>query len=461
MIIMKFGGTSVQNSEAIERLIRIVKTRLPENIVVVSSAMTGITDQLITCANISCSGDYEKAYDIIRSIRERHIKAARELIKEESSLNELLFGIKSLIDELRYVIKGINLISELSQRSIAKVSSFGELLSTLIITYALNNNSVSSKLIDARKVIITNKDFINAEPVYCKIKENAENIIIPELKNKNVVVTQGFIASTEDGITTTFSRGGSDYSASILGMTLDASEIEIWTDVDGILTADPRKVKDTQIIKEISFKEAAELAYFGAKVLHPSAILPAIEKNIPVRILNSAFPEKEGTLICADCGDSDTDSGVKSITSKSNITILNIYSPKMLFAYGFLKKVFDVFDKYRTSIDLVTTSEVNVSVTLDRNENLEEIINELSEFAEINIEENKSLVCVVGSNLKYIPGLIKKVFSTVGDYNITMISQGASIINISFIIDNIDLDNVLNALHKKFFEKEKVEDLAL
>jgi aspartate kinase len=456
MIVMKFGGTSVQDAEAIERLIKIVGTRLSRKPIIVSSATAKTTDTLLECAKHSCEGNSEKAYDLLKGIKDRHIKIAKALIKNENSLAELTEKIKNLIDDLKDVVKGINLISELSPRSIAKVSSFGELLSTLIISYALNEKGISTDLIDARSFMISNNNFVNAEPDYNLITKKAEQVFAPVLTQGKVIVTQGFIASTPEGLTTTFSRGGSDYSASIIGMAMNAEEIEIWTDVDGILTADPRKVQGTKIIKEITFKEAAELAYFGAKVLHPSSILPAVEKNIPVRILNSNSPEKEGTIIKSRAESTDfvLNSGVKSITSKSNITILNIYSPKMLFAYGFLKKVFEVFNKFETSVDLVTTSEVNVSVTLDRTEKIEEVKKELSEFSEVSIEEDKALVCVVGSNLKYIPGVVKKVFSTIGDYNITMISQGASIINISFIIDDKDLNDVLKALHTEFFEKK-------
>lgn len=457
MIVMKFGGTSVQNSEAIERLVKIVSSRLKRKPLVVSSATAKTTDSLIECAKQSSIGNYDKAYEVLKGIRERHLRISKELIKNENSLSDLSEKIKSLIDELREIVRGIYLLSELSPRSIAKVSSFGELLSTSIIFYYLKERGINAELIDAREFMFSNNNFANAEPNYSLIKEKAKTILIPAISSGKVVITQGFIASTVDGMTTTFSRGGSDYSASIIGMSLDAEEIEIWTDVDGIMTADPRKVNGTKIIKEISFKEAAELAYFGAKVLHPSAILPAIEKNIPVRILNSMYPENEGTIIKAET--KVNGSPVKSITSKSNITVLNIYSPKMLHAYGFLKKIFEIFDKYKASVDLVTTSEVNVSITLDNNEKVEEITNELSGFSEVNIESDKSLVCVVGSNLKYVPGIVKRIFSVLGEFNITMISQGASIINISFVVDNNDLDKVLQSLHKEFFDSVTEERL--
>lgn len=449
MIVMKFGGTSVQDAEAINRVVNIIKSRIEKKPVVVSSATAKTTDTLLLCCKTASKGDYEKASDIIKQIKDRHLKIAGELITNVSKLEELKTKIKDILDGLRDIIKGIYLLSELSERSIAKVVSHGELLSTIILTYTLNQKSIKAEYIDARSFMFTGKDYSNAEPLFDVISKKAPEYLDPIIKSGKIAITQGFIASTLDGITTTFSRGGSDYSASIIGMAMKAEEVEIWTDVDGILTADPKIVTDTKIINEITFKEAAELAFFGAKVLHPSTIIPAIEKNIPVRVLNSHYPEGKGTLIKNYIEVSEY--LIKSITSKKEITVLNIYSPKMLLAHGFLKKIFEVFDKYKTSVDMITTSEVNVSLTLDNDENINEIINELSLFSEVNVEKDKSLVCIVGNNLKYIPGIAKKVFQVLGNYNITMISQGASIVNISFVVDKECLNDVIQTLHKEFF----------
>ena len=449
MIVMKFGGTSVQDSDAMTRVISIIKSRLDRKPVVVSSATAKTTDTLLLCCKTAANGNYEKSSDIIRQIRNRHLKIATEMVSNESKLEELETKIKELLDGLRDIIKGIYLLSELSERSIAKVVSHGELLSTLILSYALNEKGIKTEYIDARDFMFTNRDFSNAEPMFDLICRKAPEKLEEILNSGKVVVTQGFIANTQDGITTTFSRGGSDYSASIIGMAMNAEEVEIWTDVDGILTADPKIVEETKIIEEITFKEAAELAFFGAKVLHPSTIIPAVEKNIPVRVLNSHYPDSKGTLIKKNI--KEKDSFIKSITSKKDITVLNIYSPKMLLAHGFLKKIFEVFDKYKTSVDVITTSEVNVSLTLDNDENINGIVDELSQFSEVNVEKDKSLVCIVGNNLKYIPGVAKKVFQVLGEYNITMISQGASIINISFVVDKDKLNEVIRTLHKEFF----------
>jgi aspartate kinase len=449
MIVMKFGGTSIQDSTAMNRVIGIVKSRIGRKPVVVSSATAKTTDTLLSCCKTASEGNYEKASEIITQIKDRHIKIASELINNKSKLEELKTKIKELLDGLSDIIKGIYLLYELSDRSIAKVASHGELLSTLILSYALNEKGIETEYIDARDFMFTNKDYSNAEPLFDIISEKATERLEPLLNLGKIVVTQGFIANTLDGITTTFSRGGSDYSASIIGMAMNAEEVEIWTDVDGILTADPKIVKDTKIINEITFKEAAELAFFGAKVLHPFTIIPAVEKNIPVRVLNSHYPECKGTLIKNNIEKKDY--LIKSITSKKDITVLNIYSPRMLLAHGFLKKIFEVFDKYKTSVDVITTSEVNVSLTLDNDDSINEIINDLSAFSEVKVEKDKALVCIVGDNLKYIPGMAKKVFNALGDFNITMISQGASVINISFVVDKNRLNDVIQKLHKEFF----------
>lgn len=449
MIVMKFGGTSIQDSESINRIIGIIKSRLKKKPVVVLSATAGTTDKLLKCCDSASSGNFQKASDIIRQIKERHLKIAKEIIKDENILEELNSKISELISQLKDIVKGIYLLSELSRRSVSKVSSYGELLSTLIISYAANQNGIKAELVDARDFMFTNCDYSNCEPIFDLICLKTPKRLLPLINSAKTVITQGFIANSTDGITTTFSRGGSDYSASIIGMAMNADEVEIWTDVDGILTADPGIVEGTKIVDEISFREAAELAFFGAKVLHPSTIIPAVEKNIPVRVLNSRNPDGKGTLIINRSEKSTLP--IKSITNKKVIKVLNIYSPKMLLAYGFLKKIFEVFEKFKTSVDLITTSEVNVSLTLDNDENIQEIIKELAVFSEVNLEEDKSLVCVVGDNLKYMPGIAKKIFQVLGDYNITMISQGASHVNISFVVERNNLEDVLKTLHKEIF----------
>jgi aspartate kinase len=261
----------------------------------------------------------------------------------------------------------------------------------------------------------------------------------------------GFIGSTRDGVTTTLGRGGSDFTAAIVGAGIDAEEIQIWTDVDGMLTADPTILKGGHRVKEISFAEAAELAYFGAKVLHPATVVPAMEKNIPVLILNSRRPEVEGTRIVAEavpCANT-----AKSIACKRKITLVNIHSTRMLMAHGFLRQIFEVFDRFQTPVDMVATSEVSVSLTIDNCSKLEAILAELGQFSETVIEQDQVIVCLVGENIRFTPGVARRVFNALEGINIRMISQGASLLNISFVVSEADLFKTVSALHTEFFSQ--------
>ena len=261
----------------------------------------------------------------------------------------------------------------------------------------------------------------------------------------------GFIGSTLDGQTTTLGRGGSDYSASIIGAGVGAEEIQIWTDVDGMLTTDPRIVPGGHRVKRLTFAEAAELAYFGAKVLHPATVAPAVEKNIPVLILNSRKPDIEGTRITA--ASFPCKNPVKSISCKRNITLVNIRSTRMLLAHGFLRRIFEVFDRYRTSVDMVSTSEVSVSLTVDNTERLDEISAELRHFAEVHAENGQAIVCLVGENLRHTPGVAGQAFQVLRDKNIRMISQGASLLNLGFVVAEEDLICAVRALHQELFSE--------
>lgn len=453
MIVMKFGGTSVGDAAAVKRLVEIVKSRLKKSPVIVVSALAKATDSLLEIAELASSGDFARSKKLLNELKTRHLNMLSELLGNAGERNSVTAEkVNGYFSDLLDLIKGVNLLSELSDRSLAKIISFGELLSSTIINEALNANGIKCNNIDARDFIFTDGNYLKGEPDLKSIKEKTPAGIKNALKGYHAVITQGFISNTLDGITTTLGRGGSDYTASLIGMALNAEEIEIWTDVDGVHTADPRIVRGTKNVAVMTFEEAAELAYFGAKVLHPSTIQPAVEKDIPVRILNSMYPESQGTLVIN--ADNKHEQGVRSISCKENITVLNIFSTKMLNSYGFLHNLFEVFDKYKTSVDLITTSEVNVSLTLDSDDRLEEIVNDLSVFSKVSVSRDKSLVCVVGKDLKYTKGVAKRIFGAAGEYNITMISQGASAINISFVVDRGDFKNVLQILHDEFFESK-------
>ena len=453
MIVMKFGGTSVGDVSSITRLVEIVRTRLKRKPIVVVSAISKATDTLQNAARLSEKGELSSAKKLLKELEARHANICKELLGESTKeYEDVTLVIKEYFSSLLELIKGVSLLSELSDRSMAKIITYGELLSSLVIDAVFKHNNLKTSLVDAREFMYTDDNYLKGEPLPERIKAEVPKLLIPLLKNNDVVLTQGFISNTEDKRTTTLGRGGSDYSASLIGMAMDAEEIEIWTDVDGMLTADPRKVNNTKIVSVISFEEAAELAYFGAKVLHPLTIQPAIEKDIPVRILNSKNPENEGTLILSDS--KIIKGGIKSISCKENIKVLNVFSTKMLNSYGFLRKIFEIFDKNQTSVDLITTSEVNVSLTLDNEEHIEEIVKELSKFSKVKVEEEKSLVCVVGKGLKNTKGIAKRIFQKLGDFNITMISQGASLINVSFVVNKSDLQEVMQLLHDEFFDNQ-------
>jgi aspartate kinase len=451
MIVMKFGGTSVGDAAAVRRVIAITGERLGKRPVVVVSALSKVTDTLCRIAELSASGDYAKAEELAGEIYKRHIDMCRELFGENSErMAQCQESVKTLVDDLLVISRGVSILSELSDRSLARIMSYGELLSSNVIAQAFREAGISCSLADARQFIITDSNYLCGDPDFYLIKEKAPAVISKELANSDVVLTQGFIASALNGITSVLGRGGSDYTASLIGMAMDAEEIEIWTDVDGVHTVDPGRVSNTTSIAKLSFEEAAELASFGAKVLHPLTIQPAIEKSIPVKVLNSMNPDNPGTIILKS--DQVTETGVKSLSFKENITVVNIFSARMLNTSGFLSRVFGIFSKYNASVDLISTSEVNISLTLGNSAGLENIIVELSKFSKVSIETDKSQVSLIGKDLKSIKGVAGRIFGVLAGYNVSMISQGASDINVSFVVDRRDLNAVLNILHKEFFE---------
>ncbi len=352
--------------------------------------------------------------------------------------------------ELTELAKGLAVLGELTPRSIDAISSYGERLSSYIVALAFRHFGMDTAHVDSRRVIVTDRRHAQAAPLFAETYSRLAKVI-PPLAEKQVVVMGGFIGATEEGVTSTLGRGGSDYTASIVGAGIGAEEIQIWTDVDGMLTADPTILPGGHRVKTISFAEAAELAYFGAKVLHPATVVPAIEKNIPVSILNSRRPEIPGTRIIPDtvkCGNA-----VKSIACKRRITLVNIHSTRMLMAHGFLRRIFEIFDRHETAVDMVSTSEVSVSLTIDNTSRLPDICDELRQFSEVSIEDNQAIVCLVGENIRYTPGVAGRVFSALNGTNIRMISQGASLLNLSLVVAEPDLVRAVTLLHGEFFSK--------
>jgi aspartate kinase len=452
IVVMKFGGTSVEDATAIARTVMIVAERKQRglNPVVVVSAMSKVTDALLASAAAAHAGrgDREPALDISARLRVRHIETAARLVTG-AALTELHQAIDEHFDALDELLRGIAAVGELTVRTSDLIVSYGERLSSLIIAAAFAEQGFESAHVDARQIIRTDGHYGKAAPNEAAIEQALLSKVLPLLEAGIIPVMGGFIGSSLDGETTTLGRGGSDYTAALIGGGLHAGAIEIWTDVNGIMTTDPRIVPEALRVKTISFEEAAELAYFGAKVLHPATILPAVQKNIPVLVLNSRNAENEGTRITAT--PPPCSSPFKSIAAKKKLTIIDIVASRMLLAHGFLKSVFDVFDKHGCAIDMVSTSEVSISVTVDSKEALPAICAELSQIADVKYESNKALICLVGEDIRGICGIAAQVFAAISHVNIRMISQGASEINMSFMINEEDVEEAIRSLHKRFF----------
>jgi aspartate kinase len=447
MIVMKFGGTSVESAAAIERVAGIVKARQERRPVVVVSAMGKTTNKLLAIAAAAIAGKRAEYIAQLHDLRDFHSREARQVAPLEERV-ELDRFLDEHFQELTELVKGLAVLGELTPRSIDAISAYGERLSSYIVTLGIRHFGLPAEHVDARDVMVTDNRHTQAAPNFAETNQRLATVI-PPLAQRAVVVMGGFIGATEDGVTTTLGRGGSDFTASIVGAGIGAEEIQIWTDVDGMLTADPTILPGGHRVKTISFAEAAELAYFGAKVLHPATVVPAMEKNIPVLILNSRRPEVDGTRIVAEtvaCANA-----VKSIACKRKITLVNIHSTRMLMAHGFLRRIFEVFDRYETAVDMVSTSEVSVSLTIDNNQNLEAILKELRQFSEAQPEHGQAIVCLVGENIRYTPGVARRVFDALDGINVRMISQGASLLNLSVVISEAALPRAVARLHDAFF----------
>ncbi len=448
MIVMKFGGTSVQDAKAIDRVASIVGGRLPQRPVVVVSAMAKVTDQLLAMARVAGEGDRENAIQLCRALQERHYDTAGELLGTGrfTTFHSTLAGEFEALDEL---LRGIVAVGELTPRTTDHVASYGEVLSSKLVAAAFSARGLDAELVDSRECMVTDRTHLRAAPLFEETNVRLREKVKPLLDEGRVPVMGGFMGATRAGVTTTIGRGGSDFSAAIVGAGLDAERIEIWTDVDGMMTTDPNLCPEARRIKTISFDEAAELAYFGAKVLHPATVLPAVQKNIPVYILNSRNPSCQGTRIAARVP--HTRNFFKAIAAKKRITIVDVAAPRMLLAHGFLKSIFDAFDRHRIPVDVVSTSEVSVSLTVDSNESIPALAADLAKLADVKYEGRKAIVCLVGENLRETPGLAARVFAELTDVKIRMISQGASEINLTFVIEEDAVPDVVRRLHKAFF----------
>jgi aspartate kinase len=458
MVVMKFGGTSVADQAAIERLISIVRAQRQADAqqeggdargpIVVVSALSKVTDRLLGIAANAGAGDIEGAVNNLRELRQRHITVSM-VIGDVVLREQVIEFIDREFDELERIAQALCVLQEVSPRWLDTIAATGEILSSRIVAAALTSYGLLASWIDARRTVVTDGEYTAAAPLFAETTASLMTNVDPPLASGRIAVMGGFVGATKDGVTTTLGRGGSDYSAAIIGACLGAGEIQIWTDVDGMLTADPRLVPDPYVVPHLSFAEASELAYFGAKVLHPATIQPAVSRNIPVRILNSHRPHARGTLITAVRPQSERP--LTAIASKTGVTVVSITSTRMLMAHGFLRRLFEVFERFRTPVDVVTTSEVTVSVTVDDRRRLPAIVEALSQFADVEAEHDMAIVCVVGEGLQTDPQLIGRVLQGVGDIPIRLVSQAASRSNVTFVIRAADLPAALGRLHSTFF----------
>ena len=448
MIVMKFGGTSVQDAKAIDRVAHIVQGRLADRPVVVVSAMAKVTDSLLAMGKAAGSGDRKTALKMARVLRERHYDTAGELLGT-ALFTEFHSDLGADFEDLDELLRGIGAVGEITPRTYDNVASFGEMLSSKIVAAAFVARGLSGVHVDSRQVLLTDNAYMRAVPQFEETNERLRKRVQPLLEGGKVPVMGGFIGSNRAGITTTIGRGGSDFSAAIFGAGLNAERIEIWTDVDGMMTTDPRLCPDARRIKVISFDEAAELAYFGAKVLHPATVLPAVQQNIPVYVLNSLNPTCEGTKVTARAP--RCSNIFKAIALKKKITLVEVASPRRLLVHGYLKSIFEAFDRHGVAVDVVSTSEVSVSVTAETTENIPALSADLAKIADVKYEGRKAIVCLVGEKLRETPGIAAKVFGILENVKIRMISQGASEINLTFVIEEDDAAEVVRRLHKAFF----------
>lgn len=449
---MKFGGTCVEDTRAFERVAHIVSmacTPCGPKPVVVASAMSRVTDALLESVERAAAGDPEAAMRLLEPHWARHLTVARALAFEPSALEAMLDSARREVADLLQATSAQTMPRRFLQDLVV---SYGERLSSSLLAAVLRQAGLEAQHVDARRCIVTNNDHGCAEPLLSQTERRTRTELEPIIGAGEIPVLGGFIGSAEDGTTTTLGRGGSDYTAALIGASLEASEVQIWTDVTGVLTADPRLIKEARTIARLSYSEAAELAYFGAKVLHPKTIQQAVEHRIPVRICNARSPEAEGTIICSEAEISPRT--VKAIAHKTGITLVQITSARMLGAYGFLHAIFEVFNRHRTAIDIVTTSEVSVSLSLDDARALAAIVNELKEFGAVHVEHKQAIICVVGEGLRGTAGIAARIFSCLRDINISLISQGASSINLTFVVDESNVNEAVSRLHATFFERE-------
>ena len=447
MIVAKFGGSSVADAEAIRGLIEIVRSRIREQPVVVVSALARITDELLDLAQQCGSGDQAAIERSVDALLQRHERVGNAL----PGCSAALQSIRAEAEQLRVEVSGVR-DRRLSPAEVDSIAGRGEVWSSRLVAAAMAQAGLDSAWVDIRPIMVTDGRFGRATPYTQVLNKRARDQLKPLADAGRVPVTQGFIGATATGVPTTMGRGGSDFTAALLGAALGADRVEIWTDVNGLMTADPRIVPSVRTLSAASYDEAAELATFGAKILHPATALPLVRAGIPIVILNSREPERHGTTIGPQAQlDRMGDSPIRSISWKQGITVINIRAPRMLGTYGFLRALFEVFERHETVVDVLASGEVSISLTIEDRSRLGSIMKDLGQLGDVWVEEGRAIVAIVGIGLKHTPGLAGRVFNAVWPANVEIISQGASAINMTFVVREEDGPDVVRRLHQEFF----------
>ncbi len=454
MIIMKFGGTSIRDAAAMKNVTEIIKSHLSQKPVVVLSAMAGVTDMLEQAVQYAVNQEPDELKDTFAKIESLHIQAAQDLFDSQDILSSLRNTIHKELQSLLTLLNATRTIRIESEDVVNAIMSTGELLSSRILYTLIKESGINIKLFDARQIMITVKEHDETMPDLEQIEKRSNEFLLPAINECEMIITQGFIAQSTEGAPTTLGRNGSDHSASIIGAALKAEEIQIWTDVDGILTADPSIIPEARPLRYMTFEEACELAYFGARVLHPASIQPALGRGIPVRVLNSHLPDEPGTLIVSERNENDVDV-IKSVVYKEGITLLTVESSHLLLSPRIMGEFFRHLSEHGKRVYLVSKSATKLTLTIESRKDLQHLSNRIEHLGEISIERNKAIMSIVGEGIKKNPQLIWKIIKMLSEQNVTLelISQVSSQISFMFIIDEKDIDKTVKLLHHNFIEK--------
>ena len=447
VVVMKFGGTSVEDADAVRRLIGIVEGRLGAKPVLIISALAKVTDQLLEAGNAAAKGHLGSALATVRNIYVRHEELADSLLSA-SAYGSLDRELRGEFQALESFLHDLETSRYFDLKAQDRLLSFGECFSSKLVSWALSEAGLQAAHVDARTCIVTDARHGQANPLWDVTNQRLRDVLNPLLQSGSVPVLGGFIASTMDGVPTTLGRGGSDFTAAIVGASVGASRVEIWTDVDGVMTTDPKVCSDARVIRKLSFDEASDLAHFGAKVLHPATLAPAMRENIPVYVLNSRQPEGHGTEIMARAS---TGNRVSAITAKRNVVSLEIQSRRRVDAL--LNTVFGVLEQHTCGVDVMGTSIDRISLLVGSNGDLPKIIEGLQRVADVRCENHKALVCLVGENIRRQPEVASQLFAAVSDIDVRVLCQGASERTLSFLVDESKAEESVRRLHSVFFPK--------